>query len=182
MAGNCEGTEGQEAYLGLHYLINEWQYPLSIECLRTSSVFDSPMVITSRSFTCKIAVWNSGSGSAILKCWIQRFWEGTAVMNPALNGSEPVDLQDVTPKPAAEMRTLWQRALNPAAEGSKPHGRGLGSPRRGLRTPQRVLQTPTKLALNPSTSCSTQMFNTKKLFFSQYSLVMMWKCRNTLTK
>ena len=63
-------------------------------------------------------------------------WEGTAAMNPAINGSEPLDLQNVTMNPAAELRT---------------RGRGL--------------RTPTKLARNPSKNGSTQMFNTNKRFF-----------------
>ena len=32
-------------------------------------------------------------------------------MNPAINGSEPLDLQDVTQNPAAELQTLQRRFL-----------------------------------------------------------------------
>ena len=42
-------------------------------------------------------------------------------MNPAFNGSKPLDLQDVTPSPAPELQT----------------------PRQGLRTPAQLAPNPT---------------------------------------
>ena len=40
-------------------------------------------------------------------------------MNPAINGSEPLDLQDLTPNPAAEPRTP-QRSREPRSGGANP--------------------------------------------------------------
>ena len=47
-------------------------------------------------------------------------------MNPALNGSEPLDLQDVTPNSAAELRAPRQRAPNPSETGCEPAQKLLG--------------------------------------------------------
>ena len=58
-------------------------------------------------------------------------------MNPAINGSEPLDLQDVSPSPAAQPLTPQERAPNPGKTGSEPQQK----------------------------KGSTQMFNTKKRFF-----------------
>ena len=58
-----------------------------------------------------------------------RGWEGTVAMNSAINGSEPLDLQDLTPNPAGEPRTLQRSckprsgAANPAVRGSEPSKR-----------------------------------------------------------
>ena len=43
-------------------------------------------------------------------------WEGTAGINPAINGSKPLDLQNVTPNPAAELGTP-QRSVEPSGTG-----------------------------------------------------------------
>ena len=50
-------------------------------------------------------------------------------MNPAINGSEPLDLQDVTQNPAAELQTL-QRSRKPCG--------------RGFRTLEKLAPNPSK--------------------------------------
>ena len=99
------------------------------------------------------------------KLLLERLGEGEVCneggrATPAINGSEPLDLQDLTPNPAAEPRTPQQSR--------EPRGRGL--------------RTPAKLAPNPSKNGSIAIFNIKKPFFCQNSFVMFKIYINTSTK
>ena len=60
-----------------------------------------------------------------------------ATINPEFNGSEPLDLQDVTQNPAPELRTR-ARALKPAAGAPKPAA-GAPKPAAGAPKPRNIL-------------------------------------------